>query len=704
MSDRKSDRLRTWVLGTAATGLLWHSIPSMQAADNTKFWANKKSGAKPAVAEVTSPPRLLPPDTNGTAPASTPIRQVSDTLVAAAEKSEVQKQLEMLYQQDGREMPDLNFNLQQVPTAQTPAGSSPSGNLPATNPPATRPIPANPQSAAKPARVNPAYTQSPPRQPATPYPAPQIHSQQTQPVFPPAPQLVPPNAQVQRNQPTTADAQRSQSARTANPVTRFFKKLTGESSNAPLSAQVPVPPDFNNAPSNVPVANSAPAIPAIPNTPAPAHKPTVTASNPAPQQAPRFPAPAVRPAVQPPVLSQTPSAAPKNLQAVQQSQPPAVIRSVAGSTTVATQLPAPNLTLPSLTDEPIPLLNKLPPKVLPKPAVETPIQISSSNAASTRKVADAAPSESLSDFPNPFPDDAESAGGDKVASSAQTPAIAQKSAPVQNPPAVHKPVVVQKPVERTATAAKVVSIQVEPSVSVDVEAVPVDPQAPALIAEADVETEPNLPAALASNEDPFAVEAKDFVEPATVPSSEKDADPTEPALEAPPATLGAPSTLDPSSLETAKPALEATAPEQIPAVDAREFLPPIVAKDSQADKMQKVRERFGMKGLKGFCPVTLRDQRELVDAKPEFQASHRGQKFHFTSAQARDKFEANPLRYKPAAFGADVVALSRDKEVVEGTLDFAAWYKGRLYLFGSQSNYDRFVEDPVQYATLDGIE
>ena len=111
-----------------------------------------------------------------------------------------------------------------------------------------------------------------------------------------------------------------------------------------------------------------------------------------------------------------------------------------------------------------------------------------------------------------------------------------------------------------------------------------------------------------------------------------------------------------------------------------------------------------MKGLKGFCPVTLHDERELVDAKSDHHATHRGQKFHFASAEAMAKFVEDPSRYAPAAYGADVVALTRDKDVVEGSLDFAAWFKGRLYLFGSQEAHDTFVAGPVQFATPAGIE
>jgi len=68
------------------------------------------------------------------------------------------------------------------------------------------------------------------------------------------------------------------------------------------------------------------------------------------------------------------------------------------------------------------------------------------------------------------------------------------------------------------------------------------------------------------------------------------------------------------------------------------------------------------------------------------------------------KFAEEPSRYAPAAYGADVVALTRDKDVVEGSLDFAAWFKGRLYLFGSQEAHDTFVANPVQFATPAGIE
>jgi YHS domain-containing protein len=142
-----------------------------------------------------------------------------------------------------------------------------------------------------------------------------------------------------------------------------------------------------------------------------------------------------------------------------------------------------------------------------------------------------------------------------------------------------------------------------------------------------------------------------------------------------------------------EPAIGQEIPAEDPTVD-----------DSTASKMRRIIQRTDMKGLKGFCPVTLRDQRALADSRPEFVATYRGQKFYFASQDAQAKFEADAARYAPAAYGADVVVLTDAQDVVEGTLDHAAWFKGRLYLFGSQESHDKFVESPEKYASPPGIE
>jgi YHS domain-containing protein len=174
-----------------------------------------------------------------------------------------------------------------------------------------------------------------------------------------------------------------------------------------------------------------------------------------------------------------------------------------------------------------------------------------------------------------------------------------------------------------------------------------------------------------------------------------------PALPAPPSSV---------------PVLE-TAPHELPKTQPRNAQPaapvtmnaetkPISAAPSEEylAKMAKIRERGAMKGLKGFCPVTLRDERELKDAQSTHHSSFRGQKFHFATAEAKAKFDTEPVRYAPAAYGADVVVLIRDKDVAEGTLDFAAWFKGQLYLFATETSHNTFLDDPVKFASPVGIE
>lgn len=192
-------------------------------------------------------------------------------------------------------------------------------------------------------------------------------------------------------------------------------------------------------------------------------------------------------------------------------------------------------------------------------------------------------------------------------------------------------------------------------------------------------------------------------EPATeaVPSSPPDEDPFADELKkmgvvAPTAEKAEPE----QGTEPAKatePANKLAPPSDTPTFDG-------IEDQGTREKMKKIHERGSMKGLKGFCPVSLREQRELKDAKPEFHSTFRGQKFHFADAESKLKFDEEPARFAPAAYGADVVALTRDKDVVEGSLDFAAWFKGRLYLFGTQESHDTFVANPTAYATPVGIE
>jgi YHS domain-containing protein len=181
------------------------------------------------------------------------------------------------------------------------------------------------------------------------------------------------------------------------------------------------------------------------------------------------------------------------------------------------------------------------------------------------------------------------------------------------------------------------------------------------------------------------------------------------AIPAPAATPATPQTKEvlPGTLATAAPVIPATpAVPTTPAAPASAAVAPAqLPADAQNDpRMKQIFAREGVSGLKGFCPVALRDQRELKDIQPQFAATYRGQKFQFSSAEAKARFEQEPTRYAPAAYGADVVVLANAKDVVEGSLDHAAWYKGKLYLFSDAESHRQFVIDPAKYASPAGLE
>jgi YHS domain-containing protein len=132
-------------------------------------------------------------------------------------------------------------------------------------------------------------------------------------------------------------------------------------------------------------------------------------------------------------------------------------------------------------------------------------------------------------------------------------------------------------------------------------------------------------------------------------------------------------------------------------VDA-ERLQQIAEQDRRSHQQRLIQSRSGQAGFKGFCPVELRDRRELIDTNPQFTAAFGLQTYTFSSAEAKAAFEADPSRYAPAAGGSDVVLLVNSGEEEQGMLDYALWYRDRLYLFRSRETMAMFNKDPQRFA------
>ena len=116
------------------------------------------------------------------------------------------------------------------------------------------------------------------------------------------------------------------------------------------------------------------------------------------------------------------------------------------------------------------------------------------------------------------------------------------------------------------------------------------------------------------------------------------------------------------------------------------------------EKIDLITQRAEQRGLKGFCPVALHDERTLLDANPTFMSVLDSKTYTFASMEAKAKFDQSPERYAPVANGQDVVLMARTSESEEGSLDHAVWFRGRLYLFSSQVTLNTFVESPEEFA------
>ena len=121
------------------------------------------------------------------------------------------------------------------------------------------------------------------------------------------------------------------------------------------------------------------------------------------------------------------------------------------------------------------------------------------------------------------------------------------------------------------------------------------------------------------------------------------------------------------------------------------------AKEEVNNKMKLIAERGELRGLKGFCPVMLRDERDLKNALPEHHSTFKGRTYYFSSADAKAAFDEHPQQYAPVSGGQDIVLL-KEKVTKEGSLDHAVWFKDRLYLFTSPKTLEQFVATPKEFA------
>lgn len=101
-------------------------------------------------------------------------------------------------------------------------------------------------------------------------------------------------------------------------------------------------------------------------------------------------------------------------------------------------------------------------------------------------------------------------------------------------------------------------------------------------------------------------------------------------------------------------------------------------------------------GVRGYCLVYLREHRQYVAGLPQFRSIYQSRGYTFSSMEAKRDFDKHPERYAPVQNGNDVVSVNAGT-AAPGSLDYAAWYKGHLYLFSSPENMAAFWKSPKNY-------
>ncbi|MEZ6032723.1 MAG: thioredoxin domain-containing protein [Planctomycetaceae bacterium] len=100
----------------------------------------------------------------------------------------------------------------------------------------------------------------------------------------------------------------------------------------------------------------------------------------------------------------------------------------------------------------------------------------------------------------------------------------------------------------------------------------------------------------------------------------------------------------------------------------------------------------------GLCIVSAVDNRELVKGNSGNQLNYKGRTLYFSSIEHKERFQASPANYWPMLDGACAMTLLQDERQVEGSLEFAAVYRKRIWLFVSQNAMQEFLRHPADAA------
>lgn len=101
--------------------------------------------------------------------------------------------------------------------------------------------------------------------------------------------------------------------------------------------------------------------------------------------------------------------------------------------------------------------------------------------------------------------------------------------------------------------------------------------------------------------------------------------------------------------------------------------------------------------FEGLCLPAVFKTRGLVKGTPQFSLQYRGKTLYFSSAEHMQEFKTNTSKYWPSRDGLCPVTLAEEGRRVEGKLQYAAMFRGKLWLTSDAEKMKRFVILPARF-------
>jgi thioredoxin-related protein/YHS domain-containing protein len=164
-------------------------------------------------------------------------------------------------------------------------------------------------------------------------------------------------------------------------------------------------------------------------------------------------------------------------------------------------------------------------------------------------------------------------------------------------------------------------------------------------------------------------------------------------------------TMDYAVTPSVSPAVSPTTLSPNPAI-LNPVVPPVAASESSitamlAEKPAPAKMTVEVPlALEGYCPFMLCKTESWVSGNPVYCTLYQGHIFRFSSMEALVTFAQDPANCIPVAMGEDIVLMVDRNKRVNGDRDFAAYFKGRVFLFSSQETFDAFRARPDFYTEI----